>query len=31
MIGSTPHSERLNIALYGRCNSGKSSLINALT
>ena len=31
MIGSTPHSERLNIVLYGRCNSGKSSLINALT
>ncbi|MBQ2429614.1 MAG: [Alistipes sp.] len=30
-MGSTPHSERLNIALYGRCNSGKSSLINALT
>ena len=31
MIGSIPHSERLNIALYGRCNSGKSSLITALT
>lgn len=27
----TPQSERLHIALYGRCNSGKSSLINALT
>ena len=27
----TPQSERLHIAFYGRCNSGKSSLINALT
>lgn len=27
----TPASERLHIAFFGRCNSGKSSLINALT
>ena len=27
----TPTSERLHIAFFGRCNSGKSSLINALT
>jgi [FeFe] hydrogenase H-cluster maturation GTPase HydF len=27
----TPHSNRLHIALFGRRNSGKSSLINALT
>lgn len=27
----TPHANRLHIALLGRCNSGKSSLINALT
>ena len=27
----TPHSERLHIALFGRRNAGKSSLINALT
>ena len=27
----TPSSERLHIAFFGRCNSGKSSLINALT
>ncbi len=26
----TPNSERVHIAFYGRCNSGKSSLINAL-
>lgn len=26
-----PTSERLHIAFFGRCNSGKSSLINALT
>lgn len=26
----TPQSERLHIAFFGRCNSGKSSLINAL-
>ena len=30
-MNNTPHSERTNIALFGRCNSGKSSLINALT
>ncbi len=28
---STPASDRIHIAFYGRCNSGKSSLINALT
>lgn len=28
---ATPHAERLHIVLYGRTNSGKSSLINALT
>ena len=27
----TPQSERTHIAFFGRCNSGKSSLINALT
>ncbi|MBQ8863769.1 MAG: [Rikenellaceae bacterium] len=27
----TPSSQRLHIGFYGRCNSGKSSLINALT
>ena len=27
----TPKSERHHIAFFGRCNSGKSSLINALT
>ena len=27
----TPHSERLHIALFGRRNAGKSSLINAIT
>lgn len=27
----TPVSERLHIGIYGRCNSGKSSLVNALT
>ena len=31
MTNSTPHSERTNIAIFGRCNSGKSSLVNALT
>ena len=31
MTHSTPHSERTNITLLGRCNSGKSSLLNALT
>ncbi|MBQ2047269.1 MAG: [Muribaculaceae bacterium] len=30
-MNSTPSSERIHIAFYGRCNSGKSSLINALT
>ena len=30
-MNSTPHSERTNIAIFGRCNSGKSSLVNALT
>lgn len=27
----TPQSERIHITILGRCNSGKSSLINALT
>lgn len=27
----TPKSERLHISIFGNCNSGKSSLINALT
>ena len=30
-INSTPNANRLHIAIFGRCNSGKSSLINALT
>lgn len=30
-MNRTPHSNRLHIALFGRRNSGKSSLINALT
>lgn len=28
---NTPRGERIHIGIYGRCNSGKSSLINALT
>lgn len=28
---STPRAERLHITLYGRCNSGKSTLLNDLT
>lgn len=28
---TTPTAERLHIALLGRCNSGKSTLLNALT
>lgn len=27
----TPISERLHIGIFGRCNSGKSSLLNAIT
>ncbi len=30
-MNTTPHSNRLHIALFGRRNSGKSSLINAIT
>lgn len=30
-LTNTPNSDRLHIALFGRRNSGKSSLINALT
>lgn len=30
-MNSTPNSNRLHVALFGRRNSGKSSLINALT
>lgn len=30
-LSSTPRSERLHIAILGRTNAGKSSLINALT
>ena len=30
-LTSTPNSNRLHIALFGRRNSGKSSLVNALT
>ncbi len=28
---NTPNAERLHVGFFGRCNSGKSSLINALT
>ncbi|MDE5730877.1 MAG: [FeFe] hydrogenase H-cluster maturation GTPase HydF [Alistipes sp.] len=31
MNASAPRAERLHIAIYGRRNSGKSSLVNALT
>ena len=27
----TPRANRIHIGIYGRCNSGKSSLINAIT
>lgn len=30
-MNSTPNANRLHIAIFGRCNSGKSSFINALT
>ena len=30
-MNHTPHSNRLHIAIFGRRNSGKSSLVNALT
>lgn len=30
-MAQTPSSERVHIGFFGRCNSGKSSLINALT
>lgn len=30
-MNQTPHANRLHIALFGRRNSGKSSLLNALT
>ena len=31
MMNTTPRANRLHIAIYGRRNSGKSSLLNALT
>lgn len=30
-LHDTPSANRLHIAFFGRCNSGKSSLVNALT
>lgn len=30
-LSATPAANRLHIGIYGKCNSGKSSLINALT
>lgn len=30
-LNHTPQASRIHITLFGRCNSGKSSLINALT
>ena len=30
-MNNTPRSNRLHIAVFGRRNSGKSSLVNALT
>ncbi len=30
MKSGTAHSERIHIGIFGRCNSGKSSLVNAL-
>ena len=30
-LNATPSSERVHISIFGRRNSGKSSLINALT
>ena len=30
-LQDTPRSNRLHIGLFGKCNSGKSSLVNALT
>ena len=31
MMMETPKSNRLHIGIFGRVNSGKSSLLNALT
>jgi iron-only hydrogenase maturation protein HydF len=31
MMNNTPRGSRLNIAIFGKRNAGKSSLINALT
>ncbi len=30
-MNRTPRAERVHIAIYGRTNSGKSSLVNAIT